>query len=345
MKKWCVLFTVLLASLSTLVSVSSVHAAENSAPAQDIQFIAHAQLPKNQVSTNVSYFDLQMEPKQEQTVHVDVTNTSAKKVTLETSFHQGSTNSAGVIEYKQTPTSVNQDPNKSIEKIVTVREKEITLAPKESKDIPIHIVMPKAALKGIQIGAIRLLQKNTETTKGNIQNQFAREIGVVLQSSDPAKIPSQLTLSHAKADQINARNVVVEQIENAQPKLIALKNIKATVTKAGSTKVLYQAKQTQASVAPNSAMSYPISLNGDAFKPGKYVATFEAKEGTHTWKLTKNFTVKAATSKNLNATDVLVQSKPSFFQQYKWIVLGGIFLLVVIVGLIGNTLRLKKKMN
>lgn len=344
MKKWSSLLMVAICSLGTLVGGNISHAAETS-PAQDIPFTATAKLPENQVNKSVSYFDLNVQPNQEQTVHIDVTNTSNKPITLDTSLFGGKTNINGVIQYdRSNKKELSKAKATSIEDQATINERELHLSPNQSVDLPILVHMSSKKQTGIMIGAVRLLQKNEGSTKGNITNNFAREIGLVLESSDPNKLPSQLEMTKAKASQVNVRNSVIESIKNDQSKLMNLKNVQATVTKYGSDKVLYKQKQNDVSIAPNTTMNYPISLNGQEFKPGKYTATFKGKEGTHTWRLSKTFTVKADESNHLNATDVIIKNKPSFFSQYKLFIFIATALILVIIGLLWYLKNLKSKL-
>lgn len=156
---------------------------------------------------------------------------------------------------------------------------------------------------------------------------------------------SHLTLNKAAAGQMNARNSALLTLENDQPKFMKLTAVHATMKKKGTDKVLYETKQENMTVAPNTKFAFPISLDGHEFEPGTYVATFQTKEGNKTWKLSKEFTVKDKDSKQLNQSDAVVQNKPSFFDQYKWFLVIGIVLLLIITFLIAYLYRLKKQRN
>lgn len=67
----------------------------------------------------------------------------------------------------------------NIEEIATIQEDEIILPARGTYDCKIHVQMPEKAYTGIQAGAIRFLKKNTEQPKGNVNNQFAREIRLI----------------------------------------------------------------------------------------------------------------------------------------------------------------------
>ncbi|PQF25757.1 DUF916 and DUF3324 domain-containing protein [Enterococcus mundtii] len=316
---------------------------ENSV-SQNIPFLVSTQLPDNQINKQVSYFDLQMEPKQEQTLHLKIENISDQTITLETSLYQGNTNSIGVIEYDKSIKGLANNAQVNIEDLAKIAENKIKISPKQTHELQVKIKMPEKELSGITIGAIRVVQNNEENKEGNIQNNFAREVGLVLQSSDPEKIPSELKFLDAQAEQVNARNVFTEKIQNPKPKLVRLTNLKAVISKEGNQEVIYQANQQEGSIAPNTVLNYRIPLDGKSLLPGAYVATFEADEGAQHWKLTRRFTIKSNTSKKLNQTDILIKSKPSFFAQYKWMIITGCILLGVILVLCIYVGKIKRKL-
>lgn len=340
-KKNIAMFLFLLV-LSHLCDVP-VFSDENSA-SQNIPFLVSTQLPDNQINKQVSYFDLQMVPKQEQTLHLKIENISDQTIMLDTTLYQGNTNSIGVIEYDKSVKGLANNAQVNIEDLVKISENKIKISPKQTHELQVKIKMPEKKLSGITIGAIRVVQNNEANKEGNIQNNFAREIGLVLQSSDPEQIPSTLKLLDAQAGQVNTRNVFTEKIQNPKPKLIRLTNLKAIITKEDDQEVIYQASQLEGSIAPNTILNYRIPLDGKALLPGVYVATFEADEGEHHWKLTRKFTVKNNISKKLNQTDILIKSQPSFFAKYKWMMITGCVLLVIILGLCIYIGKIKRKL-
>lgn len=340
MKKWTLFLACLLGGISVFAQTHRACAAETT-PA--IGFSAEAQLPENQVNQQVTYFDVGMSPKEETTLHVKLTNATDKEVTIEPAINRARTNAIGVIEYNEKSKKITSKGQANIEDLAKISEKEIKLAPKTDYDLKIQVKMPEKELQGVQAGAIYLLQKGSSEEKGNIKNQYAREIGLILQSSDPNKLDSHLTLSKATAGQMNARNTALLTLENDQPKFMKLTAVHATMKKKGTDKVLYETKQEKMTIAPNTTFDFPISLDGNEFESGVYVATFQAKEGTKTWNLSKEFTVKAKDSKQLNQTDAVLQNKPSFFDHYKWAILIGLLMLIIIVVLIVYLSHLKKQ--
>ncbi|WP_242359798.1 DUF3324 domain-containing protein, partial [Lactococcus petauri] len=140
---------------------------------------------------------------------------------------------------------------------------------------------------------------------------------LILQSSDPETITSNLSFTKVSAGQLNHRNSILATLENSVSKFIKLTDVVANVRKKGEDKILYEVKQQSMTIAPNTNFAFPISLDGDEFKAGQYVVTFVANEGDKKWNLSKELTIDSKESKNLNSKDILFQNKPNFWQQNK----------------------------
>lgn len=301
--------------VSFLFSAGTV-LAEESGPT--VGFQAEAQLPDNQLNKEVSYFHIGVKPKENVSLHVRLDNPTEKEVTLFPMICAAKTNGLGVVEYSTKQGKVGEKGQETIESIATIKEKEIKLAPKETYDLEIQVKMPEKEFQGIRAGAIRLLQKETEEQTGNVRNQFAREIGIVLESSSPDAIASNLTIKQAEAGQVNARNVVEIMIDNPQAKFCSLTELKGEIKEKESGDVITETTLSQAKLAPTTTFEFPVPFAGKAFKAGTYVATFSAKEGDKNWKLEKEFTITEKESEAYNQSDVQIKVTPSFVERY-WI--------------------------
>lgn len=65
----------------------------------ELNFAAKAQLPDNQVHTDVSYFDIKMDRGAKQTLHVDLRNDTENEVEVDVGIASATTNINGVVEY------------------------------------------------------------------------------------------------------------------------------------------------------------------------------------------------------------------------------------------------------
>uniref|UniRef100_UPI00359C69AA DUF916 and DUF3324 domain-containing protein n=1 Tax=Enterococcus faecalis TaxID=1351 RepID=UPI00359C69AA len=298
-----------------------------------VGFQAEAQLPENQINKEVSYFHIGVKAKEEVTLHVRLDNSTEKEVTLFPTICAAKTNSLGVVEYTTKQGRIGEKGQETIEAIATIKEKEIKLAPKETYDLKIQVKMPEKEFQGLRAGAIRLLQKETEKQTGNVRNQFAREIGIILESSSPEEIATSLAIKKAEAGQLNARNVVDISVDNPQAKFCTLTELKGEIKEKKTGKVIAKSTLNQAKLAPTAIFKFPVRLAGKEFEAGNYIATLSAKEGNKTWHLEKEFTITKKESKTFNQSDVEIKHTPSFLDRY-WLsllILLSLFLVCVLL--------------
>lgn len=70
--------------------------------------------------------------------------------------------------------------------------------------------------------------------------------------------------------QINARNVILVNLQNDQKTYINQVAFSAEITKKGHEEVLYKEEKANMQIAPNTNFSVPIALKGQPLKPGDY---------------------------------------------------------------------------
>lgn len=124
--------------------------------------------PENQRNKGVNYFDLKMSPGQNQTVHIDFTNTGSTEMALDIEIAGAKTNQNGVIEYGLT--SLENDPSLvyPFEEVVT-GPAEIIIPPESTVPLELAIAMPTEEFDGMIAGGIRFQPKeNPEDKKEGI---------------------------------------------------------------------------------------------------------------------------------------------------------------------------------
>lgn len=311
------------------------------ASASKFKFGVYTVIPDNQIDTQKSYFNLKMEPNQKQTLTIQLKNDTEDDVVIEPEIHSATTNLNGVVEYGST--TAERDSSLPYELADLIKtDKEITIPAKGSKDLQLNVTMPEEEFDGILAGGITLEEKkvaskNTkETTKGlSIENKYAYVVGITLQETDET-VKQDLQLHDVKAGQVNARNVINATLQNPTATYLNSFEVDAEVTKKGKTVVLYESKKQDMQMAPNSNFEYPISLNGEKFKSGKYTLHLKAKSSKESWEFEKDFTIKGEEVKQFNATDVSIEGL-----NYLAYMVG--LLILLVVGLLLYIFYSKKK--
>lgn len=349
-KKW-------LTVIAMLFSVVTVSAAE----AASLEFSIKPIKSKfqNPVQKEVGYYDLILDKGQEETVVVEVQNGVDKPIKVNVSIDSAKTNSNGLVEYSASAAKVDKSLKFNIEDYVTA-PKVIELKGKEKKEIEFKVKSPKEEAPGIIAGGLTFKQDSSneknkkESVENNkqgmsIKNEFSFVVGFLLRQSDK-KVEPDANLLDVRADQRNGRNSIISDIQNFKPAYINNAKIDVAVTKKGRDKVLYSKTKEDMQIAPNSLMNYPLELNGEKFKPGKYTMNMvmygsEKPDGKYKadndktykykWEFTKDFEITNDQASKLNDSDVSMKKTPFW--------LYGLILLALLLVLLLVFIWLKKR--
>ncbi|MGX7418669.1 DUF916 and DUF3324 domain-containing protein [Carnobacterium gallinarum] len=277
------------------------------ASANSVDFGVKPVIPENQQDKNKSYFDLRMSPGEKRSVSLTLSNLSDKETVVAIQPNTAMTNRNGVIDYKSSDKAKDSTLPLNISDIIT-GEKEVTLKPKESRNITYEITMPEKPFDGMILGGFYMKKISKEpapATDKNVQikNEYSYVVAVAITQND-AKIDSELKLNDIKPGLENYRTVVTANIQNIKPKLEGKMSVKANVTKKGSSEILHTTEKESMSMAPNSNFDFPISWNNQELKAGVYTLNLNVTTSGGQWKFSKDFEIKAAESNKLNNSAV-----------------------------------------
>ncbi|GKQ43300.1 cell surface protein [Companilactobacillus sp. RD055328] len=337
---WALAVTMLM--IGSLVTPTVSAADANSNP--DMAYSVKANIPDNQVDKKLTYFDLQLNPGQQQDISISLTNSSKETSTFNVNAIHASTNKNGVIDYSNAKVKKDKSFKYDWNKIITNPKQTVTLAPGETKNVTFHIVMPEKGYKGIILGGFHIQKQvadNRASEKGvMIRNRFAYIIGLSLQNESTAVIPD-LKLNKVKPTLDNSYTTITANLQNPTKTIIHKFNVTAKIYKKGSNQVLYTTTKKDMGMAPNSNFDFPIDLNHDPIKPGKYTAKIHAtSEGKkYVWNLGGDFEIKADKADKLNKDAVVLNKDWTWL----WILLGVIAL--ILVGVIVWLIMALKKRN
>lgn len=329
--------------------------------ASEFNFAVTTVIPENQVDKDKTYFDIQLEPNEEQNLEVTLRNDTEKKVKIGISLNSATTNSNGVVEYGKN--NLTKDPSLDINiEDYTSYPESITLMPKSTQTVKFHIKMPNNKFDGIVAGGITFKEIEKEEDSSNdesqglsIKNEYSYVVAVLMRQTTN-KVDPNLNLVHVKPGQINARNVILANIQNDKKTYINQAHITTKITKKNSEKIIYQENKDNLQIAPNTNFSFPTALDGEALKPGIYhlsmdIYANEDKNGeflnknsdkklryNNYWKLEKDFRIDNKVAKELNKKDVTLRKDNTWI----YILIGIILLLLAILLIIWIIWRRKK---
>lgn len=333
-----------LLAVITLVTMSFFGLGGTNVQAAELNFSVTPSIPENQVDKTKTFFDLLMEPEQEQKVEVKLRNDTDKPVIIETKINSATTNLNGVVEYGATKTKQDSTLAYNLADLINVDE-EVTIPAHDEITLPLKIKMPKENFAGILAGGISFQEKDTDekqTTDGEgiaIQNKYAYIVGIVLRV-DPTEIQPDMLLTKVAPAQVNARNVINANLQNPTAMFINQLKVTAEVTRKGSKDVLFSSKKEAMQMAPNSNFDYPIALSGKKMEAGKYTLKLTAESKGEKWEFEKDFEIDADTAKKFNQQDVTIEEDNTWL----YLLIGaGLILLAIIIFLIIMYRRKKKK--
>ncbi|WP_429888639.1 DUF916 and DUF3324 domain-containing protein [Gottfriedia acidiceleris] len=321
-----------------LININNFHAS-----AAEINFAVSPVIPTNQIDPSKTYFDLKMKPGQKQILKVQIKNAKDKSVTIQTSANSAITNSSGIADYSISNPKVDNTLEIQFANITKVN-KETKIPARSEKTVEITIEMPKQQFDGVILGGLHFSEKEDEgqaekeDESVQINNKYAYVIGVVLRETDK-EIKPDLKLNEIKPMQINARNVVIANLQNIKRAMLKNLSVDAKVYKEKGVNVLHQTKKENLRMAPNSNFDYAINWDNKAFEPGKYRLEMKATDGNETWEWTRTFTIKDNTAKKLNTSAVEMEKDNTMWT------IGGMLLLFLLFIFAFFLLRRRIKKN
>lgn len=285
--------------------------------------------PENQL-TDGEALNLLMKPGQKQKVSVEITNLSDKEIIVESRISGARTNGNGGLEYGPTKLEKDKSMKYDLPDLVKIPS-EVKVPAKGKSDLILEIEAPETAYDGIVTGGIQLIQKGagveSKDAKGaTIENKIAFLFGVTLRMSEEDVAPD-FELNNVKAGLQNYRNAIFINISNTKSVIAKNLVINTEITKKGKDEVLYQKKKTDISLAPNSKMDFPVTLDGDIMRAGEYTSHVVLKGDDKEWKWDEDFTITDEEADRFNKQDpYLVQERG-----LDWKIIGIIVICVVVL--------------
>lgn len=298
-----------------------------------LNFYVTPEFSDNQKKGNERYFQLTLAPDTTEKLMLKLQNANAEAKKIKITRHTAYTNVMGVVEYGQDAEKVDPTLQYSLDDLIEQPEI-IELGGNETKTVTLDLKMPKEAFEGFLAGGLRIEEVKEEATEEMsdeegvaIQNEFAYIIGVVL-SNNQDSVQPDLDLLDVFADQLNYRNVISANLQNFTPTFVNRLEVEAMVQKVGEEEILYQASQEQMQMAPNSNFNFPISLEGDRFRSGKYILKMTARSGEDEWEWERKFAIDADEARALNRSDVTIDTS------INWWLVAAISLIILLLLLI-----------
>lgn len=333
-----------LARVIVLMIIFSIITIPTATAQEDVGFSLETVQPDNQRNDDVTYFDLMVEPGEEQNIDVIIHNHEDEELTVNVSIFDASTNSNGLVVYEQQEES-DETLEEPVSELVVPGNEEVVIPAGDSATVTSTLTMPDESFDGIKLGGIYIekdAEGEAEDEGVNIQNRYAYVVGFQLQENEEEVTP-ELDLSSVGPELVNYSTSVVAELQNKAPVHMKDMDVTAAVTEEDGSEPLGETEMPDIEMAPNSTMDVVIDWGARELEAGTYELEMQADYEGETWEWNETFTVEED-DESLNDEAVGLEESDSPEQTNNiWPIVGFAVMGVVIIGLIIYILRLRKK--
>lgn len=308
---------------------------EQSGGSGNVGFAVRASIPENQRDPMQTYFDLRMQPGQQQDLEVEVINSGSQEIEVQVSAISASTASNGLIDYR-TPNRHDTSLKVPFSSISTVQQPVMRIPAGETHKAIISVSMPAEPYDGIILGGL-LFTKTPESEMTNadgeslgedqagtmITNVYSYVLGVVLNETDVEVLPD-FELVAVAAELVNYSASAVHYVRNKEAAIAKDISISLEVTKKGGSEVIHKYNRDDLEMAPNSLMELNTGWDPGAFEAGDYVSRMHLEQGGRSWDFEQEFSIAADQAAKINEENL---DKPVEANTTNWILI----LVIVVV--------------
>ena len=247
-------------------------------------------LPQNQEREESTFFDLRMEPGQEQIVNVEVINHTRETIEIEIAVFTATTNRNGFAEYQLSPEVPDSTLPHLMEELITVTSY-VEIPPEGAQWVPIHIQMPEKAYNGVLAGGIemRRVESGEQGSTGGLRNVYSF-LTVILLHQGEAVSPQMVSLG-TKVEFSEAEGLFSTNFQNTQPAFASALEIHTIVTNRETKEVIFESKTEGLQMVPHSNFWYPFQLSEDELSEGIYIINYILKSGDLSWELKEHIRI------------------------------------------------------
>ncbi|MFI3620986.1 WxL protein host-binding domain-containing protein [Vagococcus fluvialis] len=195
-----------------------------------------------------------------------------------------------------------------MEELITLSDKEVSLAPSEKKEVTLTVKMPKNEFSGTLASALYVIEIPQSEATNTIRNILSREIAILL-SNSTKEITPNIIFNDAKAIHNNERNPIEINMENVTATYI--KNVTLAYDIKHKEQIFMNGEQNSIKIATNSLISFVIPMNDKEFLAGDYSAQIKVESDNNVWNETLQFSVKKEEANKLNNLNVASEEEKS----------------------------------
>ncbi|KLI76727.1 MULTISPECIES: DUF916 and DUF3324 domain-containing protein [Lacticaseibacillus] len=294
-------------------------------------------LPANQRQTVTGYFDLQIQPGQQEDLQLRIANQTDETQTYTLAANPAYTTNSGMIAFDQSRPSLDQN---AIRLNTLIKgPASATIAAGSNQVVTYHLQSPSTHFIGIISGGFYILQKGgtaaTSSTSGvRFTDQFAIGIPLILRQDLKTPNPPMLELTKASIGTANHYPVVNANIHNPSSNQFGEIATDYKLFPTGGNKAVLTGHFAGLAVAPHSRFTQSIPLNGKQLQAGSYTLKWTAKSGSYTWTKQVSFRYNGHLPTNAITSQPKTPAASQNNLALPWIIAGiATALLIIILGI------------
>jgi len=270
-------------------------------------FSTQPQLPKNQLTPGISYYDLKVVPGSEQLLTLSITNPSDQSKIVRVTPVNATTADSGTIVYvpsKRQDESAETTFTKMTSAAVTVQ-----LAPRQQKTVTLKTKIPATGFQGEIRGGLFVADltpsqsnQQSSSTQFHLNNRFAEVTPVVLRCNVDQKLRTNLKLAQVTVSPQPTVPMLTAKLRNLTPAAFGQLKIQAKVTEKATGKVVATQTTDQLAMAPNSWFNHPITLGKQSLAAGHYTLKLDLTSGKRDWHFESPFQLSSKQAKQYNTS-------------------------------------------
>ena len=275
--------------LVTILPVSEVIAKDDE---PSVSFSVRPILPENQERAESTFFDLRMEPGQEQTIEIELLNHTDETILIAATLSTATTNEHGFAEYQLSLKCPDSTLPYRMEDIITV-DPYVELKANESYRLPIHIEMPCCRYDGVWAGGLELRRiEEDKAPIGGIRNTYSY-LTVILLHQGASVNPE--VISHKTQVEIQENvGIFTTNFQNTQAGFTGLLGIETQIINQNTGELVYQSIRGGMQMVPHSNFDYRKQIEVENFAEGMYTLRHILESNEMSWEFEEELQVIGA---------------------------------------------------
>ena len=308
-----------LAVFLVIISISSMtlvagNIRVNAGNLAETSFTVRPILPENQERQESTFFDLRMEPGQEQLLKVEVTNHTSEVIEVTTEVFTATTNRNGFAEYQLAPERPDSTLPFLMEDIIEVPAS-VEIPPYGVAYVSVQINMPKEGYNGVLAAGLEMKRalKEEEGT-GGIRNIYSFLTVVLLHQGEAV---SPQIISHGTEIEFTGREGVFStNFQNTKGAFTRGLEVQTVIANRQTKEVVFESRVEGLQMVPHSNFSYQLKVGEEVFSEGIYILDYVLKSDQLRWEFREVVRIRRETNLEgytLSKSEVFLEKVNSFW--------------------------------